>query len=395
MRWWQTADLDWLMATFGDVAVDPLSEVLSNIGMEEILRMYCATSLVSIAKNGHRSDEIWALFRELLRKRPLHRAVNGIMLSEMATHLGKEAAEFVLEIYDTNVVDVTHCGDRENLEVEMGIRKERDTPRPHLGELEAERKAAYFKQELGPLPEDASPEQILQYFLIVYERPRAAKDVAMLHGALSVLVASPQMAPPSAISTIVWDLRAGDPSQTPIWDGMEEAQLFMNALMVFYNQIASSLGTRGFGPYLRELEEGLGYDEPIDLEGPLFSLENWAEGISDAGDYLEKIQGPSEFTTALRELSDELLVETIKYPVMDSEQVGISSFEMVDFLGETRESQQGMLMNPQSSVMGFPEGLSSFDLPPTEQVIRDAPKIGRNDLCPCGSGKKYKRCCAN
>ena len=24
---------------------------------------------------------------------------------------------------------------------------------------------------------------------------------------------------------------------------------------------------------------------------------------------------------------------------------------------------------------------------------RDEPKIGRNDPCPCGSGKKYKRCC--
>lgn len=22
------------------------------------------------------------------------------------------------------------------------------------------------------------------------------------------------------------------------------------------------------------------------------------------------------------------------------------------------------------------------------------PKTGRNDLCPCGSGKKFKRCCA-
>ncbi|MGY8718810.1 MAG: SEC-C metal-binding domain-containing protein [Verrucomicrobiia bacterium] len=22
-----------------------------------------------------------------------------------------------------------------------------------------------------------------------------------------------------------------------------------------------------------------------------------------------------------------------------------------------------------------------------------APKIGRNDPCPCGSGKKYKKCC--
>ena len=24
-----------------------------------------------------------------------------------------------------------------------------------------------------------------------------------------------------------------------------------------------------------------------------------------------------------------------------------------------------------------------------------APKVGRNDPCPCGSGKKYKRCCGN
>ncbi|MBT7650429.1 MAG: preprotein translocase subunit SecA [Opitutae bacterium] len=26
-------------------------------------------------------------------------------------------------------------------------------------------------------------------------------------------------------------------------------------------------------------------------------------------------------------------------------------------------------------------------------VVRDTPKVGRNDLCPCGSGKKYKKCC--
>jgi curved DNA-binding protein CbpA len=28
-----------------------------------------------------------------------------------------------------------------------------------------------------------------------------------------------------------------------------------------------------------------------------------------------------------------------------------------------------------------------------EPVRRDQPKVGRNDPCPCGSGKKYKRCC--
>jgi len=30
---------------------------------------------------------------------------------------------------------------------------------------------------------------------------------------------------------------------------------------------------------------------------------------------------------------------------------------------------------------------------PVQQVVRGAAKIGRNDPCPCGSGKKYKRCC--
>jgi preprotein translocase subunit SecA len=30
---------------------------------------------------------------------------------------------------------------------------------------------------------------------------------------------------------------------------------------------------------------------------------------------------------------------------------------------------------------------------PAQPVERDAPKVGRNDPCPCGSGKKYKKCC--
>ncbi|MGH9778546.1 MAG: SEC-C metal-binding domain-containing protein, partial [Candidatus Acidiferrales bacterium] len=26
------------------------------------------------------------------------------------------------------------------------------------------------------------------------------------------------------------------------------------------------------------------------------------------------------------------------------------------------------------------------------QTVRSGPKVGRNDPCPCGSGKKYKKC---
>lgn len=29
---------------------------------------------------------------------------------------------------------------------------------------------------------------------------------------------------------------------------------------------------------------------------------------------------------------------------------------------------------------------------PAQPYIRD-PKIGRNDICPCGSAKKFKKCC--
>ncbi len=43
----------------------------------------------------------------------------------------------------------------------------------------------------------------------------------------------------------------------------------------------------------------------------------------------------------------------------------------------------------------FLEDLGYFDddFEPTETFIKPEPKIGRNELCPCGSGKKYKKCC--
>jgi preprotein translocase subunit SecA len=32
------------------------------------------------------------------------------------------------------------------------------------------------------------------------------------------------------------------------------------------------------------------------------------------------------------------------------------------------------------------------DTPQVQQVVRGQEKVGRNDPCPCGSGKKYKKC---
>ena len=38
--------------------------------------------------------------------------------------------------------------------------------------------------------------------------------------------------------------------------------------------------------------------------------------------------------------------------------------------------------------------LKMMSLQPTEkQMARRPPKVGRNEPCPCGSGKKFKKCC--
>lgn len=51
----------------------------------------------------------------------------------------------------------------------------------------------------------------------------------------------------------------------------------------------------------------------------------------------------------------------------------------------------------ESSLMQDGRISEKTDIPETEHkqetVRRDSPKIGRNDPCPCGSGKKYKHCC--
>ncbi len=39
--------------------------------------------------------------------------------------------------------------------------------------------------------------------------------------------------------------------------------------------------------------------------------------------------------------------------------------------------------------------LFTTEMPKVETYRRPNPKVGRNDPCPCGSGKKYKKCCGS
>jgi len=63
--------------------------------------------------------------------------------------------------------------------------------------------------------------------------------------------------------------------------------------------------------------------------------------------------------------------------------------------GERRERGRLILGNAShSSVSTFSNvNMQGRNAPDKVQIMRSMPKVGRNDPCPCGSGKKYKHCC--
>jgi preprotein translocase subunit SecA len=60
--------------------------------------------------------------------------------------------------------------------------------------------------------------------------------------------------------------------------------------------------------------------------------------------------------------------------------------------GESPDGAAGVRPPVRSATMataGGGEGEAKMELP----LRREAPKVGRNEPCPCGSGKKFKSCC--
>ncbi len=64
---------------------------------------------------------------------------------------------------------------------------------------------------------------------------------------------------------------------------------------------------------------------------------------------------------------------------------------------QAAEQQHEEVANVQYHHADYDEALAGKDQPetaaaPAQPVTRDTPKVGRNDPCPCGSGRKYKHC---
>ena len=57
--------------------------------------------------------------------------------------------------------------------------------------------------------------------------------------------------------------------------------------------------------------------------------------------------------------------------------------------GEERNHHELAIFKKEKDTWYFEDG----GAPPAGTFVREGPKVGRNDPCPCGSGKKHKKCC--
>ena len=143
----------------------------------------------------------------------------------------------------------------------------------------------------------------------------------------------------------------------------------------------------------------MGAETMRDLEKSIMmqSLDmHWKEHLA-AMDYLRKSVGLRGYAQKdpIQEYKRESfemfqgMLEAIKYHV-------VSVLLSVQVQSEEALEQAALEQAQQSQALDYQHGEEAAAAKlaqPSETVVRQGPKVGRNEPCPCGSGKKYKACC--
>lgn len=136
----------------------------------------------------------------------------------------------------------------------------------------------------------------------------------------------------------------------------------------------------------RQLHEGEGFDFILyGPEGDDEDLSAWAEGYLIGVDLAEP---PWESLAEYEDLDNMLfpflaLTGQAKEMALEQNEEWMSGEEEAKMLSDIRADLANHLMEVRSYW---------FEKRIPDTVRREGPKVGRNDPCPCGSGKKYKSC---
>ena len=127
----------------------------------------------------------------------------------------------------------------------------------------------------------------------------------------------------------------------------------------------------------------------------LFNMDQLREGISwrayGQRDPLVEYQHEAfaMFTNLLRMVDEEITERLFKtHAIEEGFEMGVFKKEKEEFIHEEYSALGPAVSQPDTAIPpSTPPSL------PQETYKRKVPKVGRNDPCPCGSGKKYKKCC--
>lgn len=103
-----------------------------------------------------------------------------------------------------------------------------------------------------------------------------------------------------------------------------------------------------------------------------------------------KLEGFDIFYSMLDDIRIEIASRLVRVQISTEEEAHASR-QMRSIQGNAQHNSMGSFSGSGHG-MG-PTALSARNRPENAQVVRTVPKVGRNDPCPCGSGKKYKHCC--
>ena len=198
-----------------------------------------------------------------------------------------------------------------------------------------------------------------------------AMNVEALDGFFAALIAGPETVMPSEYYPEVF---GGEMSEACEFGSLDEANEVLGLMMRHWNDIAGTLfKSEAYVPLLLEDEDGVAHGNDWArgfMRGMGMRHDGWAELVND-----EEHGGCLIPMMMLYHEHDED-PEMRPKPISKREEV------IVQMTAGLAAAYRYFREHRQVSVSTHGSG-----------PRRSVPKVGRNDLCPCGSGKKYKRCC--
>lgn len=234
-----------------------------------------------------------------------------------------------------------------------------------------------------PLSDDELDE--LDDFLMSDGMPEDSMDISALDGFFAALIVNPNLIMPSEYLPWIWDREKGQ--REPAFPTLQYANRMLELIMRHFNDELSAISNGNFAPLFYMLEQPDGSE--------FFDAEEWCMGfmlgISVFGEpWQDVLENHPEFVAPMVLLGTEpgwdMLEksENNKQATQDAyEAIADSVASLYDhFRVQREENAKARMARPGR----HPSGLLM-------EAVSMSVKVGRNDECPCGSGKKYKKCC--